>query len=44
MKNLPAVILAAGKGQRLGKVTDNLPKPMVEVNGIKIIARQTDLR
>ncbi len=37
MENLPAVILAAGKGQRLGNVTDNIPKPMVEVNGIRII-------
>jgi len=36
-KNLPAVILAAGKGTRLGKLSDNNPKPMTEVNGKMII-------
>ncbi|MCF7793938.1 MAG: phosphocholine cytidylyltransferase family protein [Candidatus Cloacimonetes bacterium] len=34
---LPAVILAAGKGTRLGKLSDNKPKPMTEVNGRMII-------
>ncbi|MBN2103495.1 phosphocholine cytidylyltransferase family protein [bacterium] len=33
MSPLPAVILAAGKGTRLGKLSDNQPKPMTEVNG-----------
>jgi choline kinase len=37
MEHLPAIILAAGKGERLGEITDRIPKPMVEVNGIKII-------
>jgi choline kinase len=37
MDKYPAVILAAGKGQRLGSATDKIPKPMVEVNGIQII-------
>jgi len=37
MNNLTAIILAAGKGKRLGSLTDNLPKPMIEVNGTKII-------
>ncbi len=35
---LPAVILAAGKGTRLGKLSDNKPKPMTDVNGRMIIA------
>lgn len=28
-----AIILAGGRGTRLGSITDNLPKPMVDVNG-----------
>ncbi len=35
--NMPAVILAAGRGIRLGKLSDNKPKPMTEVAGIQII-------
>ena len=27
------VILVGGKGTRLGKLTRNFPKPMIEVNG-----------
>jgi len=42
MKPLPAVILAAGKGQRLGDLTDTTPKPMVEVAGCKIIDNLID--
>lgn len=34
---LPAVILAAGKGTRLGKLSDHNPKPMTVVNGKMII-------
>lgn len=37
---MKAVILAAGIGSRLRPLTDNVPKCMVEVNGIKIIERQ----
>lgn len=37
MIDLPAVILAAGKGTRLSPITDDLPKPMTEVNGTRII-------
>jgi dTDP-glucose pyrophosphorylase len=29
----PVVIMAGGKGQRLGSLTKNCPKPMLEVNG-----------
>ncbi|HHS14319.1 MAG TPA: phosphocholine cytidylyltransferase family protein [bacterium] len=36
MKPLPAVILAAGRGRRLGRLSDNQPKPMTEVNGVSI--------
>ena len=37
---MKAVILAAGIGSRLRPLTDNVPKCMVEVNGIKIIEKQ----
>lgn len=37
MKNLPAIILAAGKGQRLGKMTEDNPKPMVQIDNTTII-------
>ncbi len=37
---MKAVILAAGVGSRLRPLTDNVPKCMIEVNGIKIIDRQ----
>ena len=32
-----AIIMAAGLGSRLAPVTDNTPKPMVEVNGIRMV-------
>jgi dTDP-glucose pyrophosphorylase len=34
-----AVIMAGGKGTRLRPLTNNLPKPMVEVGGIPLIER-----
>lgn len=37
---MKAVILAAGLGSRLRPITDNVPKCMVPVNGIKIIDKQ----
>lgn len=37
---MKAVILAAGVGSRLRPLTNNVPKCMVEVNGVKIIEKQ----
>ena len=39
---MQAVILAAGMGKRLGKLTDSDTKCMVEVNGVKLIDRLLD--
>ena len=33
LKIKQAVILAGGRGIRLAPITDNLPKPMVDING-----------
>jgi len=38
-----AIIIAAGRGSRLGHITNNLPKPLVEVNGKSILERQISL-
>ena len=38
--NMKAIILAAGQGTRLKKYTENLPKGMLEFNGMTIIERQ----
>ena len=35
-----AVIMAGGKGTRLGNLTHEIPKPMVKVAGIPILERQ----
>ena len=39
---MKALILAAGRGSRLGKITDNLPKPLVEVKGKPVIGYLID--
>ena len=37
-----AVLLAAGRGKRLGALTDNVPKPMLEVEGKPLLAHIVD--
>ena len=39
---MKALILAAGMGTRLGPLTDKIPKCLVPVNGVPIIARQIE--
>jgi NDP-sugar pyrophosphorylase family protein len=38
MSRPAAIVLAGGRGERLRPYTDDRPKPMVEVNGIPVIA------
>ena len=37
------LILAAGRGSRLGKLTDEIPKGLLKINGNSIIQRQIDI-
>ena len=37
---MKAIILAAGKGSRMCKLTQNIPKPLLNINGKSIIERQ----
>ena len=38
-----AILIAAGSGIRLGNITKNLPKPLVDINGKSIIEREITL-
>jgi len=40
---MKAIFIAAGKGSRLGNLTKDLPKPLVDVNSKSIIERQISL-
>lgn len=40
---MKAIVLAAGQGTRLRPLTDDIPKCMVEINGISIIHRQINV-
>ena len=39
---MKAIILSAGSGSRLGNLTKELPKSLVDVNGKPIIQRQIE--
>ena len=40
---MKAIIIAAGEGSRMNKLTQNIPKPLVMVNGKSIIERQLSI-
>lgn len=40
---MQAVIMAAGRGTRLGKLTDNEPKPLINVDGKPILTRTLEI-
>ena len=40
---MKAIILAAGKGIRLGTLTDNIPKGMIKLFGKTLIERQIEI-
>ena len=40
---MKAIIVAAGVGSRLGDLTKELPKPLIDVNGKSIIERQLSI-
>lgn len=39
---LKAVILAAGKGSRLGAITERTPKPLIEIDGVPILQHSVE--
>ena len=40
---MKAIVIAAGEGSRMGKLTQNIPKPLVKINGKSIIERQLSI-
>jgi len=40
---MKAIFIAAGEGSRMGKLTIDSPKPLIEVNGRSILERQVSL-
>ena len=40
---MKVIIVAAGIGSRLGNLTNDLPKPLIDVNGKSILERQIEL-
>ena len=40
---MKAVILAGGKGTRMGKVSQKTPKPMIKIGGAPILEHQINL-
>ena len=40
---MKAIFIAAGEGSRLGNLTKDLPKPLVDINNKSIIERQISL-
>ena len=43
MKNIKALIVAAGRGSRLGSITTETPKPLVKVNGEPLLKRSIEI-
>ena len=43
MKNIKALIVAAGRGSRLGNITSKNPKPLVKVNEEPLIKRSIEI-